>query len=92
MKVYTGTTWVHADGGKCCELCRQPMVLLQLGKDRFPIWAHTGPQLETCKALRLSYNFAKTITRRMEDFKRRLRFEADGIRIRRFREEVTSSP
>ena len=90
MKVYTGTTWVHADGGKCCELCKQPMRLLQLGKEDFPIWAHTGKNLEACKALRLSYNFARTINRRMEAFKRHLRFEPDGMRIRRFREEATT--
>lgn len=90
MKVYTGTTWVHPSGGKCCELCRQPMKLIRLGKEDFPIWVHTGEQLQKCKGLRLSYNFAKTIQRRMEDFKKRLRFEQDGMRIRRFREEATT--
>lgn len=79
-------TWIHVDGSKCCDLCLQPLRLLEIGKKKFPIWAHTGEQLVECKALRLSYNFAKTLQRRMEDFKRHLRYEMVDNHLRRFRE------
>ena len=65
------------------------MTLIRLGKNSFPIWVHTGKQLEKCKGIRLNYNFAKTIKRRMEDFKRHLRYEMVGDRVRRFREDRT---
>ena len=86
MRVHTGLTWIHRDGNKCCDLCLQPMQLIKIGSKDFPIWAHRGDQLEDCKALRLSYNFAKTIARRMEDFKRHLRYEMVDNHLRRFRE------
>lgn len=87
IRVYTGKTWVHMDEGKCCDLCLQPMKLIRLGANKFPIWVHTGSELEKCKGLRLTYNFAKTVTKRLADFKRRLRFEYVGDRIRRYRED-----
>lgn len=76
---------MHKDNSKCCDLCLKPMRLLEIGEKKFPIWAHSGEDLE-CKALRTSYNFAKTLTRRMESFKRHLRYEMVGDHVRRFRE------
>ena len=84
VQVYTGGTWVHDGGGKCCDLCLQPMSLIEIGTNKFPIWVHKNGG--DCKGLRLTYNFTKTINRRMEDFKRHLRFEMVGDYIRRYRE------
>lgn len=85
-KVHTGYTWMHKDDSKCCDLCLKPLELIRLGKNKFPIWVHTGEALRDCKALRTSYNFAKTLRRRLDGFKRHLRYEMVGDRVRRFRE------
>ena len=91
-KVYTGYiharmfTWMHKDGSKCCDLCLKPLQLLEIGEKKFPVWVHEGEQLRECKAIRLSYNFAKTIMRRLPDLQRHLRYEMVGDHVRRFRE------
>ena len=52
-----------------CAICTQPLTKIVVGPKKYEMWVHRGSQLDTCKAIRLRYNFAKTLLKRMEEFK-----------------------
>ena len=56
-----------------CKLCNQPMTLLKLGKEEYPVWVHRGKDLENCHIIRVNFDFIKRLKERLG--KRGFKFE-----------------